>query len=129
DDQLDADRGGEMEDDIAAIDQLGEQRLVVHRVDEVLEAGAPFQVRDIVDRSGREVVEDEDLVALLEQRIGEMGPDEAGAPGDQCTHASCPFKAAATRSTSSSRRPTCSGSERTSPQIRAATGQSAGLVV
>ena len=38
DDQLDADRGGEMEDDVAAIDQLGEQRLVGDRVDEVLEA-------------------------------------------------------------------------------------------
>ena len=64
DDQLDADRRGEVKDDVAAIDELGEQRLVVDRVDEVLEPGASLQVRDVVDRSGRQVVEDQDLVAL-----------------------------------------------------------------
>ena len=64
DDQLDADRGGEMEDHVAAIDQLREQRLVGDRVDEVLEAGPPFEMRDVVDRSGRQVVEDQHLVAL-----------------------------------------------------------------
>ena len=64
DDQLDADGGGEMKHDVAAIDQLGEQRLVVDRVDEVLESGAPFQVRDVVDRAGRQVVEDQHLMAV-----------------------------------------------------------------
>ena len=39
DDQLHADSGGEMEDDVAAVDHLGEQRLVGHRVDDVREAG------------------------------------------------------------------------------------------
>ena len=51
DDQLHADRGGEMKDDVAAIDELGQQRLVVDRVDEVLEAGAPLEVRDVLHRA------------------------------------------------------------------------------
>ena len=86
DDQLDADGGGEMEDDIAAIDQLREQRLVLDGVDEVLESRAPFQVRNVIDRPGREVVEDEDLVPELEQPFGEVRPDEAGAAGNERSH-------------------------------------------
>jgi hypothetical protein len=40
DDQLDADGGGEMKTTSAAVDELGEQRLVVDAVDEVFEARA-----------------------------------------------------------------------------------------
>ena len=35
---------------------------------------------------GRQVVEDVDLVAVREQRIAEMGSDEAGPAGDQTAH-------------------------------------------
>jgi hypothetical protein len=81
-DQLHADRGGQMKHHVAAIDELGEQRLVVHRVDEVLEACPPLEMRDVVDGPGRQVVEDEDLMAVLEQRLGQMRSDEARAAGD-----------------------------------------------
>ena len=37
-------------------------------------------------RAGRQVVEDEDLVAALEQRLGEVRADEAGAASDQNSH-------------------------------------------
>ena len=33
-----------------------------------------------------EVVEDDDLVAAVEQGVDEVGADEAGAAGDECTH-------------------------------------------
>jgi hypothetical protein len=82
DDQFHADRGREMEHDIAAIDELGEQRFVLHRVDEVLEAVAALEMGDVVERSGREVVEDEDMMSLIEKRVGKMGTDEAGSAGD-----------------------------------------------
>ena len=49
DDQLDADRGGEVEDDVTAIDELRQQRLVVDRIDEVLETGPPLQMEDVLD--------------------------------------------------------------------------------
>ena len=66
DDELDADRRREMKDHIAAVYQLGQQRLVVDRVDEVLETPAPFDVRDVVDRAGGQIVENQHLVALVE---------------------------------------------------------------
>ena len=40
DDLLHADRCGEMEDDVAAVDELGQERLVLDGVDRVAEAGA-----------------------------------------------------------------------------------------
>src|SRR5207344_3323268 len=86
DDQLDADRGGEVEHHVAVIDQLREQRLVGHRVDEVLEPGPPLQMGDVVDRSGGQVVEDLYLMSLIEQRFGEMGPDEPGPASYQRSH-------------------------------------------
>ena len=86
DDQLHADGRREMKDHVAAIDEFGEERLVVDRVDEVLEAGAALEVGDVVDRSGRQVVENQDLVPLLEQRIRQMGSDEPRAAGDQRSH-------------------------------------------
>ena len=86
DDQLDADGGGEMDDDVAAIDELGEHRLVRDGVDGVVELRVRLEVRDVVDRSGRQIVEREDFVAALEQRLGQMRADEARAARYQ-THA------------------------------------------
>ena len=129
DDQLDADRGGEVEDDVASIDQLGEQSLVVDRVDEVLEPGPPLEMRDVVDRTGRQVVEDQDLVALREQGVGEVGADKPGSAGDQGTHATQSFRqeskvftASAIASTSSSCIAAWSGSESISWHTCDATG-------
>ena len=50
DDQLHADRGRQVEDDVAAVDELGQQRLVRDRVDGVVEPRLVLQVRDVVDR-------------------------------------------------------------------------------
>src|SRR5262249_6471475 len=115
DDQLPSDGGGEMKDDVAAVDELRQERLVVHRVDEGLEPGASLEVRDVVDRTGREGVENEDLVAVVQQRLGQMGADEPGAPRDQCPHADVSVAriAAATRSSCSFWRAGYSGSDTT----------------
>src|SRR2546430_1336082 len=87
DDEFDPDRGGEVKHDVAPIDQLRQERLVVHRIDEVLEAGPSFQVSDVVDRPGRQVVEDEHVVTLRQHRFRKMRADEAGPsrPGPRPT--------------------------------------------
>ena len=48
----------------------------------------PFQMGDVVDRAGRQVVEDEHARAGVEQRLGQMGSDEARPAGDQRNHCS-----------------------------------------
>jgi hypothetical protein len=52
-----------VEHHVAAVDQLGEQRLVLDRVDRVVEPVVALEVGDVLDRPGREVVEDDDLDA------------------------------------------------------------------
>ena len=59
---------------------------LIDAVDGVVEAGAVLEVRDVVDRPGREVVEHVDLVPVVEQSIRQMGADEPGAAGDEHSH-------------------------------------------
>jgi hypothetical protein len=66
DDQFDTDGRGEVKHHVAAVDQFGEQRLVVDGVDEVFEPRSALQVPDVVDRSGRQIIEDEDFVTLFQ---------------------------------------------------------------
>jgi hypothetical protein len=42
--------------------------------------------QEILASTGREVVEYADAVPLLDQARREMGPDEAPASGDECSH-------------------------------------------
>ena len=63
DDELHADGRREVEDHVAPVDHLRQQRFVGDRVDRVGEVGAALQVRDVLDRPGGQVVEDEHLVA------------------------------------------------------------------
>jgi hypothetical protein len=39
-------------------------------------------MRDVVDRSGREVVENQNVMSGFEESFGEMGADEPGPAGD-----------------------------------------------
>ena len=135
DNQLHPDGGCKVEHHVASVDELGQQRFVVDRVDEVFEPGPAFEMGDVVDRSGREIIQDQHLAALIEQRFRQMRPDEPGAAGYQRTHAVRPVagrnarSAAATSFTSSLLMAGLSGSEITSSQARAAAGQSAGDAV
>ena len=76
------DRRREMKDDVVAIDELGEQRLVRQRVDDVFELRMGFQMADVADRSGRQVVDDVDFMPVIQQRLCQMRSDEACAAGD-----------------------------------------------
>ena len=72
DDQLDAHRRGQVEHHVGAVHELRGQRIVEHRIDGVIEAGPAFQVRDVVDGAGGQVVEDEDVVTGSEQGLRKM---------------------------------------------------------
>ena len=56
--------------------RVGDRRLVQRR--------AP--AREVLAPAGREVVDDPHLVAAREQRVDEVGADEAGAAGDESAH-------------------------------------------
>src|SRR5262245_6598551 len=131
DDQSDADGGRKVEDHVGVIDQLGEQRLVVHGFNVIAEPRAAFQMCDVVDRSGGQIVEDDHLMAGVEQGFRQMGADEAGSSRDQHAHASYPFGKAqidlATSSMSASASAGYIGSDSTSPQAAVASGHSAGF--
>ena len=83
DDQPHADRGGEVVDDVALVDELADDRRRQHRVDDEVEARPVAQLLDVAMSSCREVVEDEDLLSLLEQLLGQMRADEARTARDQ----------------------------------------------
>jgi hypothetical protein len=72
-----------MDDHVRAVDQLGQDRRVAHRFDRVVEAGVLFEVLDVLDASGGEVIDDADFVAALQICLGQMRADEAGASCDQ----------------------------------------------
>src|SRR5688572_30229364 len=116
-----------MKDHVAAVDHLGEQRFVGHRVDDIRKRWIAFEVRDVVDGAGRQVVEDEHFMTARKQLLGEMRSNEPGTAGDERDHAttsrvSTARTADTTRSTARSERPGCSGSDSSSRAAREATG-------
>ncbi len=96
DDQADADRRGEVVDDVAAVDELVDDGRLENGVDDEVEVAAVAQMRDVALGAGGQVVEDEDLPAVGEEQLGEMRADEAGAAGDQGA-AACRIPAHAAR--------------------------------
>ena len=72
DDQFDAHGGGKVENDVARVHQLREQRQVLYGIDCVVEPRVLFDVGDVVDAAGGEVVDDEHLVSASEIGVGEM---------------------------------------------------------
>src|SRR5262249_51161328 len=128
DDQFDANRRGEMEDDVGAIDELGQQAFVFDRINEVLEARTALEMDDILHRARGQIVEHEDTVAHGEHRLCEVRADKACTTRNQRTHSSCPFTTETTASRSSSLKSGRSGSDTTSAHARTANGQSAGAM-
>ena len=53
-----------------------------HRVDDEVETRSIAKMLDVVERPGREVVQNPDLVAFVQEQLREMRADEAGAAGD-----------------------------------------------
>ena len=83
DDQPHADRGREVVDDVALVDELVDDRRREHRVDDEVEVRPLAQRRHVRDRARRQVVESVDLPASREQELAEMRADEAGAARDE----------------------------------------------
>ena len=83
DDQAHADRRGQVEDDVALVHDLADDRRREDRVDDEVEVRAVAEVLDVAQRAGRDVVEGEHLPACCEQELGEVRADEAGASGDE----------------------------------------------
>jgi len=76
-------RGGEVIDAVdGAVD--------FDRVGDILleegEAGVVFEMGDVGEAAGEEVVEADDVVAVGEEEVGEVRADEAGGAGDGDAH-------------------------------------------
>ena len=87
DDQLHAHGGGQMHHHVGAIDRLGGEALVHYGIDRVGKALAAFEVLDVFNRAGREIVEDLHVVAIVEEFFREVPSDETCTPGDEDPHA------------------------------------------
>ena len=81
-------RAGEMDDrlDAVVLDQLGDERLVADIADD-----RQHLRRQRGGKAGREVVEHDDALAGIDQRVHGMAADIACAAGDQHRHGFCPF--------------------------------------
>jgi hypothetical protein len=54
-----------VKDDVALIDQFGGYGMIVNRIDRVVKTRMAFEVLNVLDRAGREIVDDVDFVAAL----------------------------------------------------------------
>jgi hypothetical protein len=79
-DQLHANGRRQVEDHVRAIHHLADQRFVHHRVDRRAESRAVHQVRDVVHRFGRQIVDDLDGVALRKQASARCDPTNPAPP-------------------------------------------------
>ena len=69
--------------DLVDLDVEREGDVVAHE----LEVGVVEQMQDVVLGAGEKVIEAEDIVAVGEQALAEVGTEEAGAAGDEGTGA------------------------------------------
>jgi hypothetical protein len=86
DDQAHSHSGCQVIDRVATVHKLADDGRGEHRVDDEVEALALAELDNIRLCARREVVEGEDLPALVEQELGQVRADEAGAAGDQGAH-------------------------------------------
>ena len=83
DDQTYADGRGQVVDDVALVHDLADDCWGKDRIDDEVELGTTAQVGDVVERSSREVIQDENLPSVRQELLGEMGADEPGTSGDE----------------------------------------------
>ena len=101
DDELDADRRGQMVNDVCFFDEPGERAGGDHVALHELDAFLMREELEVINRASGEVVDDGDGVSVLQPRFGEMGTDESGSARDEDVHD--------LRSPSSFASPGCSG--------------------
>jgi hypothetical protein len=74
-------RAGEVEDEVR-LDVQRHRDVVAHH----LEHGVREQLRHVAARTGVVVVDDEHLMALVDQAFAQVRPDEPRSAGDHDTH-------------------------------------------
>ena len=83
DDQLHADRGRQVDDDIGLRSQSVEHDLITETGSCEVEPGMIEHVLDVLQAAGGEVVESEHAVSTGQKRMDKMGADESGGSGDE----------------------------------------------
>jgi len=71
-----------VKDDVALIDQLGGDRLIVHVLDCVVKTRVIFQVANVFNAPRGKIVDDKNFIAALQIRVGKMRANEARAACD-----------------------------------------------
>ena len=66
-----------------SLDQPIHDAVVANRFVDELEVGMIDQVGNVVQAAGRQIVDDDDVLALRQQRLGQMTADEARAAGNE----------------------------------------------
>jgi CRISPR/Cas system CSM-associated protein Csm2 small subunit len=75
-----------MKDSIDPRNDMVDEIYIEYRAEHELTVGITLKMGNVGESPGREVVEQEHLIATLEKPIRQMGSDEARSTGDQSTH-------------------------------------------
>ena len=75
-----------MKDAISLVHQFGDDLLIENGVDHPRELGILFQVLDVGEATGRQIIENGDTVAALQEPLAQVRANETGATGDQYMH-------------------------------------------
>jgi hypothetical protein len=73
-----------VEDDVRVCHEGLEQRAVLYRADVHGEARMLHQAGEVLQPTGRQIIQDRDVVALLNEKLRQMRADEAGSARDDC---------------------------------------------
>jgi hypothetical protein len=71
-----------MDDDVRVVNEFSEQLAILDAVEVILHAAGRFEVPDIFDATGGKIVEENDAIATVEEPLGKVRTDEAGAASD-----------------------------------------------
>ena len=87
DHELDADRGGQVQDHVGLADQVVDQAGVGRAALDERRPAIGQEMVDVAQAPGAEVVQQEHVVPQCGERVAEVRADEAGAAGDEVPHA------------------------------------------
>src|ERR1044071_5930872 len=72
-----------MKDHITLIDQFGSYGMIVNTIDRVMKTRMTFEALNVLDRAGRQIIYDIDLIATLNVGVTQMRSDETRATCDK----------------------------------------------
>jgi hypothetical protein len=75
-----------MEDQVGAVNQLGNQRRIEDGANGIREMRVIFQVLDVCKRAGRKVVDYADVPAFMQTTISEVRTDKSRTASDKYVH-------------------------------------------